>query len=53
MLLKPLTATNRAGGNINVYGSPKDRNTKNVIGDKIKFKIKVIALIFLFLIEIT
>ena len=35
---KILNATTRAGGNIDVYGSPKDRNTKNVLGGKITFK---------------
>ena len=31
---KTVTATNRAGGNINVYGSPENRNTKNMLGGK-------------------
>ena len=35
---KTINATTRAGGNINVYGSPKNRNTKNVIGGRIDFK---------------
>lgn len=33
-----ITATTRAGGVINVYGDPDDRQTKNVIGGKINFK---------------
>ena len=35
---KSINAKTRAGGTIIVYGSPKDRNTKNVIGGKIIFK---------------
>lgn len=33
-----ISATTRAGGVIDVYGDPADRETKNVIGGKINFK---------------
>lgn len=35
---KTVNATTRAGGIIDVYGSPKDKNTKNVLGGKVNFK---------------
>ena len=35
---KTINAKTRAGGNIAVYGSPKFKNTKNVIGGEIVFK---------------
>lgn len=33
-----VNATTRAGGVIDIYGDPEDRQTKNVIGGKINFK---------------
>ncbi|QCX53831.1 head GIN domain-containing protein [Elizabethkingia sp. JS20170427COW] len=33
-----IDAKTRAGGNISVFGDPKDRNTKTVLGGKISFK---------------
>ena len=33
-----VTATTRAGGVIDVYGDPGERNIKNIIGGKINFK---------------
>lgn len=35
---KNVTAKTRAGGSIEVYGNPKDKTTKNLIGGKIIFK---------------
>ena len=33
-----VNATTRAGGIIDIYGDPDERNVKNVIGGKINFK---------------